>query len=64
MQPAQDLVYKTLESLTGVPESKGILRNSNRPKGVVIAVLGISSDATGIWWYARMRSSLENMVAP
>ena len=31
--------------------------NSNKPKGVVINVLGICSGSTGIWWYARIRSS-------
>ena len=43
---------------------KGIRTNSNRPNGVVMAVLGMSSGATGIWWYARTRSSLEKTVAP
>ena len=43
---------------------KGICTNSNRPKGVVTAVLGMSAGVTGIWWYARTRSSLEKMVAP
>ena len=28
------------------------------------AVLGMSSGETGIWWYARTRSSLEKNVAP
>ena len=38
--------------------------NSNNPKGVVRAVYGTSYGATGIWWYARTRSSLVKMVAP
>ena len=29
---------------------KGILMNSNNPKGVVAAVLGMSEGATGTWW--------------
>ena len=43
---------------------KGIRTNSKRPKGVVMAVLGTSSGATGIWWNARTKSNLEKMVAP
>ena len=43
---------------------KGILRNSYRPKGVTIAVLGMSSSAIGIWWYPRTKSTTENTVAP
>ena len=27
--------------------------NHSSPKGVIIAVLGMSSGATGIWWYTR-----------
>ena len=34
------------------------------PNGVVTAVLGISSGATGIWWYARIRSMCAQIVAP
>ena len=29
---------------------KGILVNSKSPNGVVMAVLGMSSSSTGIWW--------------
>jgi hypothetical protein len=29
---------------------KGVNKYSNKPKGVMMAVLGISSGATGIWW--------------
>ena len=43
---------------------KGILTNSNNPKGVVRAVFGTLSGATGIWWYARKTSSLVKIVAP
>ena len=42
----------------------GIRTNSNRPKGVVIAVLGTSSGCTGIWWYALTRSSFVNICLP
>ena len=42
----------------------GILTNSNNPKGVAIAVLGMSSFLTGIWWYPLTRSTFENMVHP
>ena len=41
----------------------GIFRNPNSPKGVVTAVLGMSSGETGIWWYAQTRSSLEKNVS-
>ena len=43
---------------------KAINKNSQRPKGVAIAVLGMSSSAIGIWWYALTRSILEKMVQP
>ena len=42
---------------------KGILTISNNLKGVVRAVFGTSSGATGIWWYAHTRSSMVKMVA-
>ncbi len=42
----------------------GILRNSNEPNGVVIAVFGMSSGATGTWWYVRTRSMVEKTVIP
>ena len=38
--------------------------NSNKPNGVVTAVLVKSEGETGIRWYARTRSSFEKMVAP
>lgn len=34
--------------------------NSNNPNGVVMAVLQMSSAATGIWWNALIRSITEN----
>lgn len=37
----------------------GILKNSNKPKGVITDVFSISSDTIGIRWYALMRSILE-----
>ena len=43
---------------------KGILRNLRSPNVVVKAVLGISSGATGIWWYARIRSMCVKIMAP
>jgi hypothetical protein len=38
--------------------------NSKRPNGVLMAVFGMSSWATGIWLNARTRSTAENTVAP
>ena len=29
---------------------KGMRRNSQSPKGVMVAILGISAATTGIWW--------------
>jgi len=43
---------------------KGILRNSKSLKGVVTAVFGMSSGATGIWWYASTRSLCVKIMAP
>ena len=42
----------------------GILRNSKRPKGVMMAVFLMSEGWTGIWWYPFFKSSLLKMVAP
>ena len=39
----------TLHVCAAFLRPKGIRANSNRPNGVVIAVLGTSSGATGIW---------------
>ncbi len=41
---------------------KGIRRNSNKPKGMVIPVFGTSSEATGIWSLVLTRSCVENAV--
>jgi hypothetical protein len=38
--------------------------NSNRPKGVVMAVFLISLGWTGSWLYALIRSILEKMQEP
>ena len=43
---------------------KGILKNSNSPKGVIIAVLAISTSAIGIWWNPLTRSITENTRLP
>lgn len=40
----------------------GILTNSNNPNGVMMAVFGMSSSATGIWLKARTRSTFEKIV--
>ena len=40
----QNLIHKVLELVTSIPEAK---RNSNIPKGVMIAVLWMSSGETG-----------------
>ena len=42
----------------------GIRRNSKRPKGVAIAVLGTSSAQTGTWWYPLTRSIFEKTWHP
>ena len=43
---------------------KGILKNSKRPKGVIMAVFGMSSSAIGIWWKPFTKSITENTVMP
>ena len=43
---------------------KVIRVNSNRPNGVVIAVLGMSPGFMGIWWYPFFRSIFEKIVQP
>ena len=43
---------------------KGMYKNSKRPKGVIIAVLGISEFCIGTWWYPFSKSILEKMVEP
>ena len=32
------------------------------PKGVAMAVFGMSASATGIWWYALTKSSFEKIA--
>lgn len=46
-QASEDFVHESLERLSGVSEAKG---HAKSPKGAVIAVLGMSLGATGIWW--------------
>ena len=58
IQAMKNVVNETLECLSSIAETKW---NSNRPNGVVMAVLWMS---TGIWCKARTRSSLEKMVEP
>ena len=43
---------------------KGMQRNSKSPNGVMTAVLGMDSRAIGIWWYPRIRSTFEKILAP
>ena len=43
---------------------KGMRRNSHKPKGVVMAVLGMSVSARGIRWYPRTRSIFVKIVLP
>ena len=43
---------------------KGRRRNSNMPKGVMIAVLQMSSSAIVTWYYPFCESSLEKTVEP
>lgn len=40
----------------------GILKNSNKPKGVIMAVFSVSSGAVGIGWYDLTRPSLKISV--
>ncbi len=51
-----DIVREPADGLEdkGFPPPKVIRMNSNRPKGVVIAVLGMSPGFMGIWWYPCM----------
>ena len=50
VQTSQDLVDKPLNCLYAVfLRPNGILANSYSPNGVVMAVLGMSLLATGIW---------------
>lgn len=53
VKAAQHVVHEPLKCLL---RPKGIHMNSKRPNGVVTAVLGMSSSATGIWWNARTKS--------
>ncbi len=39
-------------------------KNSKRPKGVIIAVFGISDFCIGTWWYPFSKSILEKIVEP
>jgi hypothetical protein len=43
-------------------QPNGMNKYSNKPNGVMMAVLGISSGATGIWWYPLTRSILEKKL--
>ena len=43
---------------------KGILRNSNIPKGVMMAVLWMSEADIGTWYYPFCRSNLEKTEEP
>ena len=59
VQPTNDLIYKNCAAFRN-PE--GILTNSNKLNGVVMAVVGMS--CTGVLWYARTKSNLVKMVEP
>ena len=48
--PAKDAVHQPLESLGGILEAEGHAKKLHKPKGVMIAVLGMSAGAIGIWW--------------
>ena len=61
----ESAVRQLLEGLGGVFEAEGheeVLEN--KPKGVMIAVLGTLAVATGTWWYPFTRSSLLNTLQP
>ena len=45
----KNLVHEALEGLAAFLRPKVIRVNSNSPKGVVTAVLGMSAGSTGIW---------------
>ena len=63
VQTSQNLIHEPLVWAAFL-RPKGIRKNSNSPNGVVMAVFGMSSSSTGIWWYARMRSMCVKILAP
>ena len=60
--PMKVVIHQPLEGLGINSRPKGILRNSHRPKGVIVVALGTSSGAIVIWWCPRMKSTLESTV--
>ncbi len=55
LYPAEGPVDEPLE---------GVQVYSNRPNGVMMAVLGMSAAFMGTWWYPFFRSILEKCVHP
>jgi hypothetical protein len=65
VQAPEDLVNKQLECLRGVAESESHKMEFLKSKRCfVMAVLAMSSSATGIWFNARTRSTVENTNFP
>jgi hypothetical protein len=65
VESPQNVVHEALKRLGGVAQAEGHEKgNSNRPKGVVMAVFLMSSGCTGIWLYALTRSILEKKQQP
>jgi hypothetical protein len=57
VQDFQDLIMKRCKVWVVFPRPKDMEGNSQRPKGVVIAVCFMSSGWVGIWWYAVTREN-------
>lgn len=51
-------------STSSMKRWKGILMYSDKQNGVTMAVFGMSSGFTGIWWNALNRLRLENIALP
>jgi hypothetical protein len=61
---AKNAVHKSLNVWAAFFSPNGMYRYSNMPKGVTIAVFGMSAAAMGIWWYPFTRSMMEKKWQP
>lgn len=61
VQTSEHLVDEPLKGLCCIPQAEWHAAELKQTKR---AVFGMSSDSTGIWWYARTRSNLVKIVAP
>ena len=59
---AKNTIHEMLQGLCRVAETKSHPRNSNRLKGVMMAVLGMCLGSMGTWRYPLVRSSLLKIV--